>query len=105
MHPRNKRDDSMASADKEMEERAKRAKELLSQRYRGLRSEQVRFSMDVLFLLRSLYSAGSHLEDLDFFPKLNRHTGSEIRAKNATGEENDGTARRKEERNSTTTGT
>lgn len=34
-------DDTMASADKEMEERAKRAKELLSQRYKGLRHEQV----------------------------------------------------------------
>ena len=32
---------SMASADKEMEERAKRAKELLSKRYSGLRNEQV----------------------------------------------------------------
>ena len=34
-------DESMASADKEMEERAKRAKELLSMRYKGLKNEQV----------------------------------------------------------------
>jgi hypothetical protein len=42
MQRNNRRDDAIASADKEMEERAKRAKELLSQRYRGLRNEQVR---------------------------------------------------------------
>eukprot|EP00979_Chaetoceros_neogracilis_P006118 scaffold1222_cov260-Chaetoceros_neogracile.AAC.18 len=40
MQRNNRRDDAIASADKEMEERAKRAKELLSQRYRGLRNEQ-----------------------------------------------------------------
>lgn len=40
MHRNNRRDDAIASADKEMEERAKRAKELLSQRYRGLRNDQ-----------------------------------------------------------------
>uniref|UniRef100_A0A7S3QB35 non-specific serine/threonine protein kinase n=1 Tax=Chaetoceros debilis TaxID=122233 RepID=A0A7S3QB35_9STRA len=40
-HNNNRRtDETMASADKEMEERAKRAKELLSQRYKGLRHEQ-----------------------------------------------------------------
>jgi serine/threonine kinase 38 len=33
-------EESMASADKEMEERAQRAKELLSMRYKGLRNEQ-----------------------------------------------------------------
>jgi len=36
----NRRDDAIASADKEMEERAKRAKDLLSQRYSGLKTEQ-----------------------------------------------------------------
>lgn len=35
-------DDAVAAADKEMEERANRAKELLSQRHRGLKSMQVR---------------------------------------------------------------
>lgn len=39
----NRRDDAIASADKEMEERAKRAKDLLSQRYSGLKTEQVRY--------------------------------------------------------------
>lgn len=34
-------DEVMAAADKEMEERANRAKELLSQRYKGLRNDQV----------------------------------------------------------------
>jgi hypothetical protein len=35
-------DEAVAKADKEMEERANRAKDLLSQRYRGLKSQQVR---------------------------------------------------------------
>lgn len=35
-------DEAVAAADKEMEERANRAKELLSQRYKGLRVQQVR---------------------------------------------------------------
>jgi hypothetical protein len=35
-------DEAMAAADKEMEERANRAKQLLSQRYQGLKTEQVR---------------------------------------------------------------
>lgn len=35
-------EDAVAAADKEMEERANRAKELLSQRYRGLKKHQVR---------------------------------------------------------------
>jgi malonyl CoA-acyl carrier protein transacylase len=34
--------EDIAAADKEMEERANRAKDLLSQRYLGLRSQQVR---------------------------------------------------------------
>ena len=34
-------DEDVAAADKEMEERAKRAKELLSQRYTGLKKQQV----------------------------------------------------------------
>jgi hypothetical protein len=35
-------EEAVARADKEMEERANRAKELLSQRYRGLKTQQVR---------------------------------------------------------------
>jgi len=35
-------DEAVAAADKEMEERANRAKELLSQRYKGLKAHQVR---------------------------------------------------------------
>lgn len=35
-------DDAVAAADKEMEARANRAKELLSQRYTGLKKHQVR---------------------------------------------------------------
>jgi hypothetical protein len=35
-------DDAIAAADKEMEERANRAKELLSQRYDAIRQHQVR---------------------------------------------------------------
>ena len=35
-------EDAVAAADKEMEERAARAKALLSNRYKGLRTEQVR---------------------------------------------------------------
>jgi hypothetical protein len=34
-------EDAVAAADKEMEERANRAKELLSQRYVGLKRQQV----------------------------------------------------------------
>jgi hypothetical protein len=34
-------EEAVARADKEMEERANRAKELLSQRYRGLKTQQV----------------------------------------------------------------
>lgn len=34
-------DEAVAAADKEMEERALRAKELLSQRYKGLKKNQV----------------------------------------------------------------
>lgn len=41
-------EDAVAAADKEMEERANRAKELLSQRYRGLKTHQVRKSIRVL---------------------------------------------------------
>jgi hypothetical protein len=37
-------EDSVAAADKEMEDRANRAKELLSRRYHGLKHQQVRRS-------------------------------------------------------------
>ena len=36
-------DDAVAAADKEMEERANRAKELLSGRYKGMKVQQVGF--------------------------------------------------------------
>ena len=39
-------DEAVAAADKEMEERANRAKEVLSQRYTGLRVQQVRAFAD-----------------------------------------------------------
>jgi hypothetical protein len=39
-------EDAVAAADKEMEERANRAKELLSQRYRGLKKQQVRNGLE-----------------------------------------------------------
>jgi hypothetical protein len=35
-------EEAVAAADKEMEERANRAKDLLSQRYKGLKTQQVR---------------------------------------------------------------
>ena len=35
-------EDAVAAADKEMEDRANRAKELLSMRYKGLKKQQVR---------------------------------------------------------------
>ena len=39
-------EDAVAAADKEMEERANRAKELLSQRYVGLKRQQVRMVLN-----------------------------------------------------------
>jgi len=41
-------EDAVAAADKEMEERANRAKELLSQRYKGLKTQQVRLFVSLL---------------------------------------------------------
>ena len=38
-------EDAVAAADKEMEERANRAKELLSRRYHGLKNQQVRHAL------------------------------------------------------------
>jgi hypothetical protein len=38
-------EDAVAAADKEMEERANRAKELLANRYHGLKNQQVRTSL------------------------------------------------------------
>jgi hypothetical protein len=40
----------MVAADKEMEERANRAKDLLAQRYLGLRSQQVGIIVFFIFL-------------------------------------------------------
>jgi hypothetical protein len=51
-------DDAVAAADKEMEERAQRAKELLSQRYDAIRQQQVSSLMQFRFLMdsKSLYN-------------------------------------------------
>jgi hypothetical protein len=42
-------EEAVAAADKEMEERANRAKELLSRRYVGLKRQQVRISLSWLY--------------------------------------------------------
>jgi len=44
-------DAAVAAADKEMEERANRAKELLSMRYKGLKTHQVRSYVRLLVAL------------------------------------------------------
>jgi hypothetical protein len=49
-------DEAMAAADKEMEERANRVKHLLSQRYQGLKNDQVRFFMSKLAICPSFIS-------------------------------------------------
>lgn len=43
-------EDAVAAADKEMEERANRAKELLSRRYHGLKTQQVGCQKYLVFL-------------------------------------------------------
>jgi hypothetical protein len=50
----NQDDEAMAAADKEMEERANRAKQLLSQRYKGLRSDQVRAILSLLYIYHTI---------------------------------------------------
>jgi hypothetical protein len=42
-------EEAVAAADKEMEERANRAKDLLSQRYKGLKTQQVRSEFSIRF--------------------------------------------------------
>ncbi len=71
MHPNNNRrcDDSMASADKEMEERAKRAKELLSQRYKGLKHEQVSVNR---WKVKDHTEGDTHLGNLNYSLKILR---------------------------------
>ena len=54
----------VATADREMEEKANRAKEMLSRRYRGITNEQVRWLY--VFLL-VLYSLNSNLIRLDSY--------------------------------------
>ena len=44
-------EDAVAAADKEMEERANRAKALLSSRYKGLKAQQVRRKSPVTVVL------------------------------------------------------
>jgi hypothetical protein len=44
-------EEAVAAADKEMEERANRAKDLLSQRYKGLKTQQVRCVLNDFMLL------------------------------------------------------
>lgn len=58
-------DEAMATADKQMEERANRARQLLSERYRGLRNDQVSITLLVadLSVLMIAYES-SFLTDL-----------------------------------------
>lgn len=51
-------DDAIAAADKEMEERANRAKELLSQRYDAIRQHQV--SLFYMYIYTILHSLGTY---------------------------------------------
>jgi hypothetical protein len=48
-------EDAVAAADKEMEERANRAKELLANRYHGLKNQQV--SLEFLLFSAFLFNA------------------------------------------------
>lgn len=41
-------DEAVVAADKEMEQKANRAKDLLSQRYKGLKNQQVRIGSDLV---------------------------------------------------------
>ena len=50
-------DAAVAAADKEMEERANRAKELLSKRYTGLKAQQVCVASAVLFIPERFFKA------------------------------------------------
>ena len=53
-------DEAMAAADKEMEERANRVKHLLSQRYQGLKNDQVRLRHGK-FVIRPLFRSAYHV--------------------------------------------
>jgi len=53
-------DEAMATADKEMEERANRARQLLSDRYRGLRNDQVSTCCHESFVRSLTFSTLSH---------------------------------------------
>jgi hypothetical protein len=63
-------EDAVAAADKEMEERANRAKELLSQRHKGLRVQQVCALSKVSFCL-ALAVANKILPIVPFHRRLN----------------------------------
>ena len=59
-------DDAIAAADKEMEERANRAKELLSQRYDAIRQHQVStFAINIFVLFASYVSSISRRAEPD----------------------------------------
>ena len=65
-------EEAVAAADKEMEERANRAKELLSQRYVGLKRQQVRAcfgqsSTDIVTATKSIRWKMRHPDLFDFF--------------------------------------
>lgn len=69
-------DEAMAAADKEMEERANRVKHLLSQRYQGLKNDQVRF-LHVKFFLPPLFPTAYHI--VFFHGKIERRKNMRVR--------------------------
>lgn len=92
-------EEAVAAADKEMEERANRAKELLSQRYVGLKRQQVCQSSDdddndgdelISFLEVQVSLLCAHL----FFGQSSVFIGSQTGPKNATRTRNDWHGRR-----------
>ena len=93
-------EDAVAAADKEMEERANRAKELLSQRYVGLKRAQV--SMFRFDLVCSSIFACNRIRKSENCLKLIvectvlENPGRKARSKDAVGTANDWVAGRKE---------
>jgi hypothetical protein len=65
-------EEAVAAADKDMEERANRAKELLSQRYVGLKRQQVRILLSWLYCTRSLSWLTNSNLTLSFRISVNR---------------------------------
>lgn len=66
-------DDAIAAADKEMEERANRAKELLSQRYDAIRQHQVSLLLYIQYCTRNIFNILTHSFCFD---NLIKYTGS-----------------------------